>query len=61
MPRPIPHPKQILTWLVAARSLHHAPRIPTNVTRSPAAPADPSKITAGALLMTDYLYRGLSY
>src|SRR3954469_16008619 len=57
MPRPAPHAKHILAWLFAASCAAHA----DDVTPSPAAPADPSKLTAGALLMTDYLYRGLSY
>ena len=51
MPRPAPHAKQILAWLVAASCAAHA----DDVTPSPAAPADPSKYTAGARLMTDYL------
>jgi uncharacterized protein (TIGR02001 family) len=57
MLRPAPHAKQILAWLVATSCVAHA----EDVTPSPAAPADPSKLTAGTLLMTDYLYRGLSY
>ena len=56
-PRPAAHAKHILAWLFAASCAAHA----DDVTPSPATPADPSKLTAGALLMTDYLYRGLSY
>src|SRR4051812_14467705 len=61
MPRPAPHAKQILAWLVAALFAASCAAHADDVTPSPAAPADPSKLTAGALLMTDYLYRGLSY
>ena len=61
MPRPAPHAKQILAWLVAASCAASCAAHADDVTPSPAAPAAPSKLTAGTLLMTDYLYRGLSY
>lgn len=61
MPRPAPHAQHILAWLVAALCAASCAAHADDVTASPAAPADPSKLTAGALLMTDYLYRGLSY
>jgi hypothetical protein len=57
MPRLAAHPTRVLAWLVAMACAAHA----AEATDAPTAPADPFKLTAGALLMTDYIYRGLSY
>ncbi len=57
MPRLAAHPTRVLAWLVATACAAHA----AEATDAPTAPADPFKLTAGALLMTDYIYRGLSY
>ena len=47
MPRPAPHAKHILAWLVAASCAASCAAHADDVTPSPAAPADPSKLTAG--------------
>ena len=57
MLRPAAHSMRVLAWLIATSCAAHA----DDVTPSLAAPADQFKLTAGALLMTDYIYRGLSY
>jgi hypothetical protein len=57
MPRPAAHLSRVLAWLVAGACATHA----GEVTQSWAPAADQSKLTAGAALMTDYIYRGISY
>ena len=54
MPRPAAHLGRVLAWLVAGACATHA----GEVTQSWAPAADQSKLTAGAALMTDYIYRG---
>jgi uncharacterized protein (TIGR02001 family) len=53
MPHFLAHPMRVLAWLIVAACSAHADEA-TNT-------ADPSKLTAGATLMTDYIYRGISY
>ena len=57
MPRPAAHLSRVLAWLVAGACATHA----GEVTQFWAPAADQSKLTAGAALMTDYIYRGISY
>jgi uncharacterized protein (TIGR02001 family) len=48
---------RVLAWLVAGACAAHA----GEATDPSAAATDQFKLTAGAVLMTDYIYRGLSY
>lgn len=57
MPRPAAHPKRVLAWLIATSCAAHA----GEAANAPATVPDPFKLTAGAALMTDYVYRGISY
>jgi hypothetical protein len=52
MPQLPARPLRVLAWLIATACSAHAGE------DGPTA-ADPSKLTAGAMLMTDYIYRGL--
>jgi hypothetical protein len=54
MPHPPAHPLRVLAWLIATACSAHA-----GETGDGSTAADPSKLTAGATLMTDYIYRGL--
>ncbi len=56
MPHLPAHPLRVLAWLIATACSAHA-----GETADGSTAADPSKLTAGATLMTDYIYRGLSY
>ena len=51
------HSTRLLAWLVAmVACAAHA----EEAKDATAAPADQSKVTVGAMLMTDYIYRGIS-
>jgi hypothetical protein len=52
MPHFLAHPMRVLAWLIVAACSAHADEATDT--------ADPSKLTAGATLMTDYIYRGRS-
>jgi hypothetical protein len=52
MPQLPARPLRVLAWLIATACSAHAGE------DGPTA-ADPSKLTAGAMLMTDYIYRGI--
>src|SRR6266540_3227645 len=56
MPHLPAHPLRVLAWLIATACSAHA-----GETADGSTAADPSNVTAGATLMTDYIYRGLSY
>ena len=53
MPHFLARPMRVLAWLILAAGSAHADEASDT--------ADPSKLTAGATLMSDYIYRGLSY
>src|SRR5262245_6191220 len=53
MPHFLAHPMRVLAWLIVAACGAHADEATDT--------ADQSKLTAGAMLMTDYIYRGISY
>jgi uncharacterized protein (TIGR02001 family) len=61
MLRPIAHSKrvlkQVLAWLIATSCAAHAGEATESAVTAPAYP----KLTAGAVLMSDYIYRGISY
>ena len=57
MPRPAAHPKRVLAWLIATSCAAHA----GEAANAPATVPDPFKLMAGSALMTDYVYRGISY
>jgi hypothetical protein len=48
MPHFLAHPMRVLAWLIVAACSAHADEATDT--------ADPSKLTAGATLMTDYIY-----
>jgi Bacterial protein of unknown function (Gcw_chp). len=50
-------PKASLAWLIATSCAAHA----GEAANAPAAVPDPFKLTVGSALMTDYVYRGISY
>jgi hypothetical protein len=52
MPHFLARPMRVLAWLILAAGSAHADEASDT--------ADPSKLTAGAMLMTDYIYRGHS-
>jgi uncharacterized protein (TIGR02001 family) len=52
------HPTRVLAWLIAAACVAHAGETAVDAS---AAASDQSKLTAGAVLLTDYIYRGISY
>src|SRR4029450_6769219 len=54
MPQLPARPLRVLAWLIATACSAHAGEDGSMA-------ADPSKLTAGATLMSDYIYRGLSY
>ena len=60
MLRPIAHSKRVeavLAWLIATSCAAHAGEATESAVTAPAYP----KLTAGAVLMSDYIYRGISY
>ena len=57
MPRSAAHQKRVLAWLIATSCAAHA----GEAANAPAAVPDPFKLTVGSALMTDYVYRGISY
>ena len=65
MLRPIAHSKRVLkqvlkrvlAWLIATSCAAHAGEATEPAVTAPAYP----KLTAGAVLMSDYIYRGISY
>jgi len=61
MLRPIAHSKRVLkrvllAWLIATSCAAHAGEATESAVTAPAYP----KLTAGAVLMSDYIYRGIS-
>jgi uncharacterized protein (TIGR02001 family) len=50
-------PSMAVLWLIALAGAAPA----DEATTTSSAAADPSKLTAGAVLMSDYIYRGISY
>src|SRR5262249_20841680 len=57
MPRLAPRPTHVLAWLLATACAAHA----GEATEAASGTADQFKLMVGSLLMTDYIYRGLSY
>jgi hypothetical protein len=51
------HPTRVLAWLIATTCVAHAGETAADAS---AAASDQSKLTAGAVLLTDYIYRGSS-
>ena len=51
MPHFLANPMRVLAWLIVAACSAHADEATDT--------ADPSELTAGATLMTDYIYRGI--
>jgi hypothetical protein len=49
-------PSMAVLWLIALAGAAPA----DEATTTSSAAADPSKLTAGAVLMSDYIYRGIS-
>jgi uncharacterized protein (TIGR02001 family) len=52
------HPMRVLAWLIATACVAHAGEPAADAS---AAAADQSKLPAGAVLLSDYVYRGISY
>ncbi len=57
MLRLAPRPTHVLAWLLATACAAHA----GEATEAASGTADQFKLTVGSLLMTDYIYRGISY
>ena len=57
MLRLAPRPTHVLAWLLATAYAAHA----AEATDAASAAADQFKLMVGSALMTDYIYRGLSY
>lgn len=57
MMRTASHSKRILAWLIATSCAAHA----GEAADTPAAAPDQFKLMVGSVLMSDYIYRGLSY
>jgi uncharacterized protein (TIGR02001 family) len=57
MPRLATHPTRILSWLIAGACAAHA----GEAVVASGAGTDEPKLTVGAVLLTDYIYRGISY
>ena len=58
MPHLAAHSTRLLAWLVAMLACAAHAEEAKDAT---ATPADQSKVTVGAMLMSDYIYRGISY
>jgi len=56
MLRLAPRPTHVLAWLLATACAAHA----GEATEAASGTADQFKLTVGSLLMTDYIYRGIS-
>src|SRR5262249_35725361 len=57
MLRLAPHPTRILAWLLATACAAHA----GETTEAASGTADQFKLMIGSMLMSDYIYRGISY
>ena len=57
MLRLAPHPARVLAWLLATACAAHA----GEATEAASATADQFKLMIGSMLMSDYIYRGISY
>ena len=51
------HPTRVLAWLLATACAAHA----GEATEAASATADQFKLMIGSMLMSDYIYRGISY
>jgi hypothetical protein len=57
MLRLAPRPTRVLAWLLATACAAHA----GEATEAASATADQFKLMIGSMLMSDYIYRGISY